>query len=70
MKLIEDDYIPRKELAKQLGEQMRGKGYTERALIDWEKRGVGPPAIRVGRDVLYRAGAVAAWLRKQEEPVA
>jgi len=63
-----DDYIPRKQLAKQLGEQMRGKGYCERLLVEWEKRGIGPPAIRVGRDVYYRVGAVADWLRSKEEP--
>jgi hypothetical protein len=70
MKITEDKFILRRQLAKELGEMMRGRGYTERALIEWEKRGIGPPAIRIGRDVVYRVAGVAAWLRSQEEPVA
>jgi hypothetical protein len=60
------DYIPRKKLAAELGERLRGRPYSEFTLIAWEKDGRGPPATRVGRDVVYRASSVEAWLRSQE----
>jgi predicted DNA-binding transcriptional regulator AlpA len=53
------DYIPRKTLAEQIG-------YTEKTLINWELDGKGPPATRVGRQVLYRRASVEKWLQAQE----
>ena len=41
---IEANYINRKELAKQLGEQLRGRPYSVNTLMLWEKDGRGPPA--------------------------
>ena len=41
-------YTSRKDLAKKLGERMRGKPYTVQTLIKWENRGYGPPVTRVG----------------------
>jgi hypothetical protein len=60
-------YIGRKALAKELGERLRGKPFAELTLIHWERDGKGPPATRVGRDVLYRIDSVEAWLRRQEK---
>jgi hypothetical protein len=60
------NYIPRKQLAKELGERLRGKPYAELTLIHWERDGKGPPVTRVGRDVLYSIPSVEAWLRAQE----
>ncbi|WP_314961506.1 hypothetical protein [Bradyrhizobium cosmicum] len=57
-------YIPRKQLAKELGERLRGKAYSEFTLIAWERDGKGPPATRVGRDVLYSVADVDRWLRQ------
>jgi len=53
------DYIPRKDLAEELG-------YTEKTLINWELDGRGPPATRLGRRVLYFRPTVQKWLREQE----
>lgn len=32
----------------------------------WRKVGYGPPAVKVGRRVLYRTSAVQSWLRERE----
>jgi hypothetical protein len=58
------NYISRKQLAKELGERLRGKPYTEMTLIRWGKKG--PPSIKIGRTVCYAAASVERWLRAQE----
>jgi hypothetical protein len=63
---IAADYIPRKKLAAELGERLRGRPYSEFTLIAWEKDGKGPPVTRIGRDVVYRAASVEKWLQAQE----
>jgi len=63
---IATDYIPRKKLAAELGERLRGRPYSEFTLIAWEKDGKGPPVTRIGRDVVYRASSVEKWLQAQE----
>ena len=60
------DYIPRKKLATELGERLRGRPYSEFTLIAWERDGKGPPVTRIGRDVVYRASSVERWLQAQE----
>jgi hypothetical protein len=60
------NYIPRKQLAKDLGERLRGRPYSEFTLIAWEKDGKGPPVTRIGRDVLYFVPSIERWLRDQE----
>lgn len=37
-------------------------------LYGWRYRGVGPPAIRVGRHLRYRTCDVERWLELQTEP--
>jgi hypothetical protein len=63
---IPADYISRKQLAKQLGERMRGRPYAEVTLRFWERDGVGPPVTRIGRDVVYSIPSVEKWLKAQE----
>jgi len=63
---IAADLIPRKQLAKDLGERLRGRPYSEFTLMAWERDGKGPPVTRVGRDVLYRIQSVEKWLQAQE----
>jgi hypothetical protein len=58
--------ISRKQLAKQLGERMRGRPYAEVTLRFWERDGVGPPVTRIGRDVVYSISSVEKWLKEQE----
>jgi hypothetical protein len=53
------NYIPRKALAEEIG-------YTVKTLINWELDGRGPPARRIGRQVLYFRPSVEKWLRAQE----
>jgi hypothetical protein len=60
------NYITRKELAKQLGERLRGRPYAEHTLISWEREKRGPPVTRIGRDVLYFIPSLEKWLRAQE----
>jgi hypothetical protein len=64
---VASNYIPRKQLAKELGLRMRGKPYREETLIRWEIDGKGPPTTRVGRDVVYRAESVEKWLLSREK---
>jgi hypothetical protein len=52
-------YIPRETLAKQFG-------ISQRTLARWELLRTGPPATRIGRDVVYAAGSVRAWLVARE----
>ena len=66
---IVTDYIPRKKLATELGERLRGRPYSEFTLIAWEKDGKGPPVTRIGRDVVYRASSVEKWLQARERAV-
>lgn len=54
-----DDWIPRPELASQIG-------LSVDTLARWETRRIGPACVRIGRKVLYRRGAVQEWLREQE----
>lgn len=67
---IATDYIPRKKLAAELGQRLRGRPYSEFTLIAWEKDGKGPPVTRIGRDVVYRASSVEKWLRDKEQNAA
>jgi hypothetical protein len=61
------NYISRKALARELGERLRGKPYSEFTLIAWERDGKGPPVTRVGRDVVYSIPSVEKWLKQQEQ---
>ena len=54
-----DGMVSRQDLAQKLG-------LSVETLRRWETEGDGPPSIRVGRRVLYRATAVNAWLRARE----
>ncbi len=67
---IAADYIPRKTLAAELGNRLRGRPYSEFTLIAWEKDGKGPPVTRIGRDVVYRAASVEEWLQSREKSAA
>lgn len=58
------DWMPRSELAAQLG-------VSKDTLQRWHSQRVGPPLVRVGNRVLYRRAAVREWLIAREvQPVA
>jgi hypothetical protein len=59
-------YTTRKDLAVKLGNALRGKPFHERTLIEWERDGKGPPATRIGREVVYFDPSVEKWMRDQE----
>jgi hypothetical protein len=61
------NYVSREQLAKQLGERLRGRAFSEHALWAWERDGKGPPVTRVGRGVFYSIASVERWLRSQEK---
>jgi hypothetical protein len=63
---IASNFIPRKQLAKELGERLRGRAYSEFTLMAWERDGKGPPVTRIGRDVVYSIPSVEKWLQAQE----
>ena len=58
---ILSDFLTKRELAAELGREMR-------TLDRWDALGVGPPRTHVGRKVLYRRASVQKWLAAQEEP--
>ena len=64
---ITAEYVRRKDLAAELGQQLRGKPFCEHTLIQWERLGKGPPAVRIGRVVLYHTASVSDWLRSREK---
>jgi excisionase family DNA binding protein len=37
-------------------------------LYKWRQQDVGPPAVRLGKHLRYRAEAVTEWLKSREEP--
>ncbi|MFN3349092.1 helix-turn-helix domain-containing protein [Pseudorhodoplanes sp.] len=41
-------------------------GVSRYTLRRWERRRVGPPRVRIGRKVLYRAEAFREWLVSRE----
>jgi len=55
-----DQYFTDEELAEHLGK-------TSRTLLEWRKRGFGPPTTMIGRSPHYRKEAVQQWLLKLEE---
>jgi hypothetical protein len=54
------DLIPPAEMAKRLN-------VCPHTLRGWERSGRGPPAIRIGKRVYYRAQTVRVWLLAQEQ---
>ena len=60
---LSDEFIPETKLARELGRDTR-------TLQRWRAQRLGPPYIRMGRQVLYRRDAVRGWLiaMEQEQP--
>jgi hypothetical protein len=63
-------YLKRAEFAKWFGELVRGKPYSPFTLMTWQKDGRGPPAIRIGRDVIYNTDTAEEWLASLSEDAA
>jgi hypothetical protein len=43
-------------------------GVSVDTLQRWETRRIGPPCVRIGRKVLYRADGFRQWLIRRERP--
>ncbi len=43
-------------------------GVHSRTLARWHSEGIGPPRIKVKRQILYRKASLIAWLERQEKP--
>lgn len=56
-----DGWLTRAEVAAEIGMSID-------TLARWESRRVGPPCVRIGRKVLYRAQAFRDWLVAREGP--
>ena len=39
---------------------------SERTLSRWHRRRIGPPRVKVGRMICYRAGSIVSWLKARE----
>jgi hypothetical protein len=57
---LRDSYLTERQLAKELP-----KG-TVRKLRDWRRLRIGPPWLKVGREVVYLRESVEEWLRANE----
>lgn len=57
---IADDLLTFEELAAELN-------VTPRTIQRWHARRKGPPRIRMGGRIYFRAGAVRAWILEQEQ---
>jgi len=54
-----EGWLTRAEVAAQIG-------VSSDTLARWETRRIGPPCVRIGRKVLYRAEAFRDWLTSRE----
>lgn len=61
MSKITNDFLPWHEAADFLG-------VHRRTLARWHSEGIGPPRIKVRRQILYRKASLIAWLESQEKP--
>jgi hypothetical protein len=57
-----DDYQDLASFCEQLG-------ISKRTAKRWQLTRTGPPQTRVGKKILYRKSAIAAWLKHREEVV-
>ncbi|WP_160664117.1 helix-turn-helix transcriptional regulator [Pseudarthrobacter sp. ATCC 49987] len=55
---MESDLMAPTDLATKLGK-------SQAALAQWRYLGIGPPFIKLGRNVRYRTRDVEAWLDRQ-----
>ena len=58
-----DGWLTRQQLAVEIG-------VSTDTLQRWETRRVGPPCVRIGRRVFYRAEAFRDWLVSRERALA
>ena len=56
-----DGWLTRAKVAAEIGVSID-------TLARWETRRIGPPCVRIGRKVLYRAQAFRDWLVARENP--
>jgi hypothetical protein len=56
------DFLPRKEFAERLGLHLRGRPYSERCIVEWQRTGRGPPAIKIGRFTFFSWSTAMRWL--------
>lgn len=54
-----DGWLSRSQVAREVGVSID-------TLARWETRRIGPPCIRIGRKVFYRADAFREWLISRE----
>lgn len=56
---LDEDFLTDDELASELRR-------TTVTLRRWRRQRIGPPFIKIGREVFYRRAAVLDWLRRIE----
>ena len=57
---ILDNYVSRKEFARQVGKD-------ERTVIRWELQRLAPTRTKIGRSVYYSRAAIERWLKQKEQ---
>ena len=61
MSMINDQFLNWHDAAKFIG-------VTTRTLARWHAEGIGPPRIKVGRQVIYSMESLTNWLKEREKP--
>jgi hypothetical protein len=56
-----DGWLTRARVAEEIGVSVD-------TLQRWQTRRIGPPCVKIGRTVLYRADAFRGWLISREPP--
>ena len=58
--VVLDNYVSRKEFARQIGKD-------ERTVIRWELQRRAPKRTKIGRAVYYSRRSIESWLKDQEQ---
>jgi predicted DNA-binding transcriptional regulator AlpA len=59
MQRIRDDFLDRQQLAAELGVGVR-------TIIRWDAMRIGPPRVKIGRQLYYNRASVREWLTSIE----
>lgn len=58
--MVLDGYLRLEDLAKEIG-------ISPRTLSRWQLQRIGPPRVKVGKQIFYKVAAVQAWLESRPE---
>lgn len=60
MQRLIDDYLTREQLAEELDVGLR-------TIIRWDAMRIGPPRVKIGKQLYYSRASVRTWLASREQ---